>query len=138
MRLKFVFVGRGRGPIFEAGEEYFSRLKRYTKAEQEFVKDAQVARVLSAADVRVVLAIEGRAFDSVALARQVATWQNQSVKDVAFAVGGADGFAPAIKSSASLLLSLSPLTLQHDVARVVLLEQVYRAYTILRGEPYHH
>jgi 23S rRNA (pseudouridine1915-N3)-methyltransferase len=136
--LRFVFVGRGRGPIFEAGGDYFARLKRYTKADEEFVKDVQVARALAAADVRVVLAIEGRAFDSVAFARQVATWQNRSVKEVAFAVGGADGFATEIRASASLLWSLSPLTLQHDVARVVLLEQVYRAFTILRGEPYHH
>lgn len=131
-------MGRGRGPIFDAGEEYFSRIQRYTKAEQAFVKDAQMARALASADVRVVLAVEGSAFDSIALAKQVATWQNRSVKEVAFAVGGADGFSAAVKSSATLLWSLSSLTLQHDVARVVLLEQVYRAFTILRGEPYHH
>lgn len=97
-----------------------------------------MTRALSSADLRVVLAIEGRVFDSPALARQVATWQNRSVKEVAFAVGGADGVSPATKSSAHLLWSLSPLTLQHDVARVVVLEQIYRAFTILRGEPYHH
>jgi 23S rRNA (pseudouridine1915-N3)-methyltransferase len=59
------------------------------------------------------------------------------IKEVSFLIGGADGHDPAVRHAADLVWALSPLTLQHELALVVLLEQLYRAYSIKRGEPYH-
>jgi 23S rRNA (pseudouridine1915-N3)-methyltransferase len=72
----------------------------------------------------------------VELARRLARWQARG-QDVALVIGGADGLAPAVLERAAERLSLSRLTLPHRLARLVLVEQLYRAVTILRGEPYH-
>lgn len=86
--------------------------------------------------VRVALDERGRAFDSSRFARQLAQWRAQGC-DLAFLIGGADGLSSVTKARASMLLSLSALTLPHGLARVLLAEQLYRAHTILIEHPYH-
>lgn len=86
--------------------------------------------------LRLVLDERGRSFDSAGLARQLAAWR-EGGRDLAFVIGGADGLSAAFKARAAMLLSLSPLTLPHGLARVVLAEQLYRAHSILTGHPYH-
>jgi 23S rRNA (pseudouridine1915-N3)-methyltransferase len=84
----------------------------------------------------VALTRGGRAPTSEQFARQVGRWREEA-RDVAFLLGGAYGLADALIEGAATTLSLSPLTLPHELARLVLLEQLYRAGTIQRGEPYH-
>ena len=101
--------------------------------------DAEGKRILAAlpADcIRVVLDERGTLLSTMDLARRVARWR-ESGRDVAFVVGGADGLAESVRKAANLVWSLSPLTLPHGLARVVLAEQLYRADSILHNHPYH-
>lgn len=84
----------------------------------------------------VALDEHGQTLDSARLARQLAHWM-QDGRDVCFVIGGADGLDVGIKRSAQLMLSLSAMTLPHQVARVILAEQLYRATSLLRNHPYH-
>lgn len=84
----------------------------------------------------VALDVGGRALDTAGLARRLEGWL-QDGRDVAFAVGGPDGLAPAVLERAEWRWSLSPLTLPHGLVRIVLAEQLYRATTVLAGHPYH-
>ena len=83
-----------------------------------------------------VLDVKGRSISSPALAQEIEKWQNRSVKEVTFIIGGAEGVASRVVERADFSLSLSFLTFTHEAARVILLEQLYRAYTIIRGFPY--
>lgn len=96
----------------------------------------RIEAVLPSACLRLALDERGRSFDSVSFAGQLSRWRD-SGRDLAFLIGGPDGLAAALKASAAMLLSLSPLTLPHGLARVVLAEQLYRAHTLLTGHPYH-
>ena len=85
----------------------------------------------------VLLDVEGRQWSSHELAAEIESWQAEgSVKEVAFVIGGHRGVSREVSARASIRWSLSKLTLTHEMARVVLLEQVYRAYTIMHGLPY--
>lgn len=85
---------------------------------------------------KVVLDERGRTCTTRELADRMAAWLMEG-RDVAFIIGGADGLSPALKRSADFMWSLTPLTLPHGLARVVVAEQLYRAHTILRNHPYH-
>jgi 23S rRNA (pseudouridine1915-N3)-methyltransferase len=85
---------------------------------------------------KVMLDPAGRTFDSEAFARQVVDKQRQAARDIAFFVGGADGLPPEWRAKADLLLSLSPMTFPHELARAILAEQIYRAMAVLNGHPY--
>jgi 23S rRNA (pseudouridine1915-N3)-methyltransferase len=82
----------------------------------------------------VVLAEEGQVFDSQAFARRL---EGSGSERLALVIGGAEGIAPALKARACWMLSLSPMTFPHELARLLLLEQLYRALTIQQGGPYH-
>lgn len=84
----------------------------------------------------VVLDEKGRQFDSRTLAKQISTWQREG-HNITFIIGGADGLHDNIKKSADLTWSLSSLTLPHGMVRVIIAEQIYRAWTILQNHPYH-
>jgi 23S rRNA (pseudouridine1915-N3)-methyltransferase len=86
--------------------------------------------------LNVLLDVEGREWSSPQLAAEVEKWQNSGRKEVAFVIGGPDGVAAEVAARADLRWSLSRLTLTHEMARVVLVEQLYRAYTIIHGLPY--
>ncbi|MGD2135022.1 MAG: 23S rRNA (pseudouridine(1915)-N(3))-methyltransferase RlmH [Gemmatimonadales bacterium] len=153
MRLHVVAVGRMRDTSVRAAcDDYANRIRRYVRLETTEVRaagrsdrDAERGRreegeallaAVPAGARAVALTRTGRALASEELARLVDRWQVEA-RDVALLIGGAHGLAPEVLDRADDRLSLSTLTLPHELARLVLLEQLYRACTILRGEPYH-
>ncbi len=138
MRYRVVAVGRVKDAALRtACEAYLDRLRHYTKVEEREVKDE--ARVLGAIpeDARLVaLTRHGEECSSAQLADWTERWEMDG-RDVAFAIGGADTLPDDVLRKAERKWSLSRLTLPHELARVLLYEQLYRAYTIRRGEPYH-
>ena len=96
-----------------------------------------ILRKLSPSDFLVLLDDKGKEFDSVAFAAQLEKWQLQT-KSIVFVIGGAYGFSDEVYHRAQAKLSLSRMTFSHQLVRVIFLEQIYRAFTILKGEPYHH
>ena len=152
MKVRLLAIGRDRSGLFApAVDEYLSRLSRTLKLELVELPEARrqagtpqareeegttlLAR-LKPGERLVALDERGEQPSSLELARRLARWQERS-QDVALVIGGADGLAPAVLARADERLSLSRLTLPHRLARLVLVEQLYRAVTILRGEPYH-
>jgi 23S rRNA (pseudouridine1915-N3)-methyltransferase len=103
-------------------------------------QEDEAARLLSLTadcDFRIVLDERGRAMTSAEFARYLAARRDDGVKATSILLGGPDGHAADLRASAGLTLSLGPMTLPHGLARVVLVEQIYRAITILSGHPYH-
>ena len=96
----------------------------------------RISDAVPAGALRVVLDEHGRSFPTRRLAGHLERWRGDG-RDIAFVIGGADGLAPAVRESADLLWSLSPLTLPHGLVRVVLAEQLYRAASLLANHPYH-
>ena len=153
MQLTVVVVGRARGPLAAAVAEYETRAARYWplvvhevreepargNASPELVRQREGERLLErvpAAAHLVVCDERGVGLTS----EQFASWlaeRRDRAQDVAFAVGGAFGVHSALRSRAGTLVALAPWTLPHELARLVLAEQLYRAGTLLRGEPYH-
>jgi 23S rRNA (pseudouridine1915-N3)-methyltransferase len=152
LKVRVVAVGRDRSGLYApAVEEYAKRLGRYVKFEivevpearrhagtpraREEEGEALLARIRPGERV-VALDERGEEQGSPAFAERVGRWLSGG-RDVALVVGGADGLSPAVLERAEERLALSRLTLAHRLARLVLVEQLYRALTILRGEPYH-
>lgn len=126
-------------------DDYLGRISRYAKLEEIEIKDGPVdqvrARFERALDPRgktLALEVEGQAWSSHRLADLVGECELTSVPSVTFLIGGSYGLPPELSRAADVQLSLSKMTLPHRLARVVLAEQIYRAFTILRGEPYSH
>ncbi|MDR1305875.1 MAG: 23S rRNA (pseudouridine(1915)-N(3))-methyltransferase RlmH [Verrucomicrobiales bacterium] len=144
MKLLIVSVGKPRLDYARRGAaEYLARLARYLPVEwkqvREGAREQEGGRLLAASEncFRVALDEHGAQVTSRALTVSFEKWERRAVKTVAFLIGGADGHAPALRERADWQWSLSPLTLQHELALTVLLEQLYRVQTIRRGEPYH-
>jgi len=146
MKWKIVAIGRPSLKHAKAGiEEYTKRLRRHAPVEvihpgRDAGREANSARLLEASEggLRIVLDERGESFTTEGLAQLVRDWQlDGAVKQVAFLVGGADGHTDELRSRADRVLALSSFTLQHELALLVLLEQIYRIHTLLRGEPYH-
>jgi 23S rRNA (pseudouridine1915-N3)-methyltransferase len=151
MTLLVLAVGRLRAAYREACDDYLRRLARYARVEEAEVREAsraptverqreeEAARLgarLAGGSTVVALAREGSPWSSEELARRLDGWR-VAARPLAFVIGGSHGLAPGLLASASARWSLGPLTLPHELARVVVVEQLYRAFTILRGEPYH-
>jgi 23S rRNA (pseudouridine1915-N3)-methyltransferase len=151
--VRLLSVGKDRSGLYEpAVQEYAKRLAHYTRFElielpeasgkkikPGEAKTAEAEAILSKRkpqDWLVALDERGQLMDSVELSRFVAKAQT-GAKDLLFIIGGDEGLDESVRSAANLTLSLSKMTLPHRLARVVLVEQIYRAYTILKGEPYH-
>jgi 23S rRNA (pseudouridine1915-N3)-methyltransferase len=138
MRYEVVAVGRVKDAALRAAcDEYLGRLRRYARVEEREVKDE--ARLLGAipGEARLVaLSRTGEPWSSTELADWTGRW-DQDGRDVALVIGGADGLPDALLARAERVWSLSALTFPHELARVIVLEQLYRAFTIRRGEPYH-
>ena len=152
MRVRLLAVGRDRSGLYEpAVTEYVERLQRYVKftlvevpearrhAGTALAKQEEGVALLRRIDARervVALDERGPEYTSVELARRVERWL-AGATDVCFVIGGSDGLSEAVLQRAAESLALSRMTLAHRLARLVLVEQLYRAMTILRGEPYH-
>lgn len=152
MKLRIVAVGKDRSGLYApAVDEYAKRLARYVKFELVEVPEARRfagtprAREEEAASLEaklaprerlVVLDERGDELTSQAFAARVRKWV-EGGQDVALVIGGSDGLAPELLARADERLAVSRFTLAHRLARLVLVEQLYRAFTILRGEPYH-
>lgn len=138
MRYHVVAVGRLREAALRAtADEYVRRLRRYTHVEEREVKDE--ARLVGAIPERarlIALSRTGEPWSSTDLAQWTAQW-DQEGREVVLVIGGADGLPASLLTSAERVWSLSSLTFPHELARVIVLEQLYRAFTIRRGEPYH-
>ena len=111
---------------------------RQASARQRQADDAaRLTAAASEADLVVALDETGKTMTSEAFARWLGARRDEGRRTVAFLIGGADGHGPAALERAALKLSLGPMTLPHGLARIVLVEQIYRAATILAGHPYH-
>jgi len=138
MRYRVVAVGRMKDAALRAAcDEYLGRLRHYAKVEEREVKDeARVLGAIPEGTRLVALSRGGEECTSAELAEWTARWELEG-RDVALAIGGADALPDEVVRRADRVWSLSRLTLPHELARLVLYEQLYRAYTIRRGEPYH-
>jgi 23S rRNA (pseudouridine1915-N3)-methyltransferase len=146
VNVRIVAVGKikERG-IREALDDYYGRIAHYARFDEVEIKDgdpAEIERRFEKAipeGARVIaLEVEGKALDSHGLARLVGNAEDTAVRHLVFMIGGSYGLPPAVRARATSELSLSRMTLPHRLARLFLAEQVYRAFTILRGEPYSH
>ncbi len=143
MRISIIAVGKIKEPgLREVLDEYLSRVRRHVPCDEIEVRDGKgVAGAMRAAippSAHVIaLEVDGLMLSSEAFAERVVQLGTRGKGSIAFLIGGADGLPQAISNGASLKMSLSKMTLAHRVARVVLVEQIYRAVSIWRGEPYH-
>jgi 23S rRNA (pseudouridine1915-N3)-methyltransferase len=138
-RIRILAVGKVRkGWVLEGIATYLKRLPGLQVVELRDAGKAREAEAIQAAlrpeEQLVVLAEEGQVFDSQAFARRL---EGSGSERLALVIGGAEGIAPALKARACWMLSLSPMTFPHELARLLLLEQLYRALTIQQGGPYH-
>ncbi len=144
MHWKILAVGKPALPWARAGmEDYLLRCTRGVKVEVEFLRDgarpALEEKFLRASEgsLRIVLDERGSRLTTAEWRSAVDRWELAGTKRVTLLIGGADGHSQDLRDKADAVWSLSALTLQHELALVVLLEQLYRVYTIKRGEPYH-
>ena len=156
MKLTLLWVGKTTTAyLAEATNEYVSRLKFYlplevvtipdlkqtkalTQAQQRDKEGELILKSLDSSDFVVLLDDKGRQFTSVEFAHWIDQRQHASVKRLVFVIGGAYGFSQAVYDRANSLISISKMTFSHQIIRPIFAEQLYRAMTILKGEPYHH
>lgn len=145
MRIAIICVGHKMPSWIQEGfEEYAKRMPAEARLELVELKpgkdrEDEGKRILEALPARATLfALDerGKSVSTVELSRMLEGWMREAVQP-AFAIGGADGLSDPVKKRAAKLVSLSALTLPHQLVRVVLAEQLYRAWTILAGHPYH-
>ncbi len=156
MKLKFLWIGKTKDSLFgEIESRYLGRVEKYFSAGQISVPDLKktdprqqatqleresrrIQSKLSPDTYLVVLDDTGKQLTSEGLALFFEDLMNRGVPEITFVVGGYLGIPQKIKDLANMKLSLTRLTLPHEMVRVILLEQVYRAITIVKGSPYHH
>ncbi len=150
MRIRFIWPGKTKNEHLRALlAEYLKRLGRFVRCEVIETRDfagsdrasveKESARVLAAVpddSLMLLLDVEGREWSSPELADQVTRWEDDSVKEIVIVIGGQDGVSSELKQRADKRWRLSRLTLTHEMARVLTVEQFYRAYTIKRNLPY--
>ena len=148
MKFRFVWVGKARDKNYRAlQDDYLQRLSHFVKYEIAEVRDGgtdspseiegkRILEKVNQSSLVCLLDVKGKAITSQDLAAELERWQNQSVREVTFILGGASGVSPDVAARADVVLSLSILTFTHEMARVVMLEQLYRAFTIIKGFPY--
>lgn len=144
MKLKVAWIGKTKEAAVQAlTVEYEKRITRYSPIETaELPSEAALRKQLEKSSGRlppalVLLDPRGKQLSSEQFAAMLRQHQERGTQLLMFAVGPADGFSPETRALAAAQLSLGPMTLSHELARVVLLEQLYRAFTILAGHPYH-
>jgi len=146
MKFRFIWIGKTKDKNWKAlQDEYLRRLSHFVKCEVTELKDSQdgaeiegerILATLNPKTFAVLLDVSGEAISSRDLAGKIEKWQNLGLKEVSFIIGGADGVSRRVAEIADISLSLSFLTFTHEMARAVMLEQLYRAFTIIKGFPY--
>jgi 23S rRNA (pseudouridine1915-N3)-methyltransferase len=144
MKLTIAWIGKTKNPAIQSlADEYLKRLRQYAETDGVTLKDDPALLKLCGRDGRatrrrlVLLDSRGKQLSSEELAEFVREHQDRNPLPLVLAVGAANGFTAETLGQADFTLSLGKMTLAHELARVVLLEQVYRAFTILKGHPYH-
>jgi 23S rRNA (pseudouridine1915-N3)-methyltransferase len=144
VKLTIAWIGKTKNPAIQSlTDEYLRRLLQYAQTEGIAVKDEAALLKLCGRDGRaarcrlVLLDSRGKQLSSEELAQFLREHQDHNPLPLVFAIGAADGFTAETLSQADFTLSLGKMTLAHELARVMLLEQVYRVFTILKGHPYH-
>lgn len=148
MRFRFIWIGKTREKNWRAlQDEYFQRLSHFVRLDTTEIKESapnesnedegkRILNALNPSSYTVLLDVEGKQISSHQLAKEIEKWQNRGLKEVVFIIGGQDGASPEVVEKADISLSLSSLTFTHEQARVILAEQLYRAFTIIHGYPY--
>jgi 23S rRNA (pseudouridine1915-N3)-methyltransferase len=149
MKICFIWPGKTRDERLRSLiAEYLKRLQRFTRCEvietreggsdrSSIEKESQrLLEAIPAKSLAILLDVKGREWSSLELAGELQRWENDSVKEVAIVIGGQDGVNSEVADRAQKRWRLTRLTLTHEMARVVAIEQLYRAYTINRGLPY--
>jgi 23S rRNA (pseudouridine1915-N3)-methyltransferase len=144
VKLRIAWIGKTKEPAIQSlTDEYLKRLSHYADTQGIALKDESALLKLCGRDARstkntlVLLDSRGKQLSSEEFAEFLGNHQDRNPLPLLFAVGPANGFTPETRQEANLLLSLGKMTVAHELARVVLLEQLYRAFTILKGHPYH-
>jgi len=156
MKVTLILVGKTTDQAVIVGlEKYLKRLKRYVHFSIEIIPALKNAKKMSEAEIKtkegisilskipdssfiVLLDEKGKEMTSIQFAEFMETKMMQSTKNLVFVVGGAYGFSPALYQKASSKIALSQMTFSHQIIRLIFLEQIYRAFTIINNEPYHH
>ena len=156
MKIKLIVVGKTNATYLVEGEkEYENRLKHYTKFEEIIVSDVKQSVKLSEKELKknegqmvlaklensdhvILLDDKGKSFSSIQFSEFLQQKMNSSLKSLVFVVGGAFGFSDEVYKRANSKLSLSKMTFSHQMVRIIFKEQLYRGFSILRGEKYHH
>jgi 23S rRNA (pseudouridine1915-N3)-methyltransferase len=141
MKIKVAWIGKTKEPAIQAlTDDYLKRLSRYAEVAGLAIKDEAAVLALARGERQkerhklVMLDSRGKQLSSEELAEFL---EREQALPLLFAIGGADGFSEEARRQAGFVLSLGRMTLPHELARVVLLEQLYRAFTILKNHPYH-
>lgn len=156
MKITFLCIGKTGKKFLEEGEnEYLNRLKNYTKIERIELPDLKNARKLTFDQIKkeegnlflskipqgdelVLLDERGKHYSSLEFSKFIENKNVSSLKGMTFLVGGAYGFSDDIYKRANHQISFSNMTFSHQMIRMIFFEQLYRAFTIIKGEPYHH
>ena len=156
MKIKIILIGKTHKKFLIEGEnEYLSRLQHYISVEKIEFQDVKNAKKLSEdqikteegkmilskiekSDLVVLLDEKGKQYDSVGFANWTQDRMNRGLKYITFVIGGPYGFSDDVYAAANEKLSLSKMTFSHQMIRMLFLEQLYRGFTILKNEPYHH
>jgi 23S rRNA (pseudouridine1915-N3)-methyltransferase len=139
LHVAWIKTGRSSDPIESLASEYLERIGRYIRADAVSFRN-EAALLEHAAKNRVMLVLldsRGRQLTSEQFADFISKQQDRGTSLLMFAIGPADGFTDEARRSAAAQISFGPMTFAHELARVLLVEQIYRAFTILKGHPYH-
>lgn len=155
MKIRLLVVGKTKEKEIQSGiNEYLKRLTRYTNFQMEIIPDAKVSKKMSSGEVKnlegkeilkrldkdvlILLDEKGKEFTSLGFAKWIENQQMNSTKQLTFLIGGAYGFSEEVYQRATSEIALSKMTFTHQMIRLIFIEQLYRAFTIIKGEKYHH
>ena len=155
MKIRLLVVGKTKEKEIQSGiDEYLKRLTRYINFQMEVIPDVKVSKKMSSGEVKnlegkeilkrldkdvlILLDEKGKEFTSVGFAKWIENQQMNSTKQLTFLIGGAHGFSEEVYQRATSKIALSKMTFTHQMIRLIFIEQLYRTFTIIKGEKYHH
>ena len=148
MKFRFVWIGKTKDKNWKAlQDEYLKRLSHFVRCDVTEIRESaphetkeiegkRILGQLNHTNFVCLLDVAGKQVSSTDLAREIEKWQMRGIREITFLIGGADGVSDEVSKIADFRLSLSFMTFTHDMARVIILEQLYRAFTIINGFPY--